>query len=53
MIAENGILLKQSERFSTGLIISEIDLGRLSSERRRISTFPEDKTGYVNLHLFY
>lgn len=49
MIAENGILLKQSERFSTGLIISEIDLGRLSSERRRISTFPEDKTGYVTI----
>ncbi len=49
MIAENGILLKQSERFSTGLIISEIDLGRLSSERRRISTFPEDKTGYVTV----
>ena len=39
LIAENGILLKESPRFSNEIICSEIDLGKLISERRRMSTF--------------
>ena len=39
MIAENGVLLAES-RFSTGLTVSEIDLGRLVHERQKFNTFP-------------
>lgn len=39
LIAENGSILAQSERFHNGMIISELDLERLTSERRRIGTF--------------
>lgn len=38
LIAENGVLLAQS-RFSAGLTVSEIDVGRLVYERRRNTTF--------------
>lgn len=39
LIAENGTLLKESKRFTTGLIYSEIDLDRIVNERRRTTTF--------------
>ncbi len=39
LIAENGSLLAQSKLFETGLTVADLDLGRLSSERRRITTF--------------
>ncbi len=39
MIAENGVLLAQSEKYETGLIFSEIDLDFLDHERRRMNTF--------------
>ncbi len=39
MIAENGVCIAESERFKNGCIISEIDIGRLISERRRIRSF--------------
>ena len=32
IIAENGIVLAESERFNNQMVISEIDLGRLASE---------------------
>ena len=38
MIAENGALLAE-RRFATGLTICEIDVDRLSYERRRMTTF--------------
>ena len=38
LIAENGTLLAET-RFSTGLTISELDVGRLAHERRRMTTF--------------
>lgn len=41
LIAENGIVLAESERFTTGLCITEIDLQRLNNERRRVSPFAE------------
>ena len=39
LIAENGTILGESELFSTGLTIGEIDLQRLLQERRRMSTW--------------
>lgn len=42
VIAENGTLLAQSPRFTTGLTISEIDVARLDYERRRQNTFAVD-----------
>lgn len=41
LIAENGTLLAQSERFATEtLTVSEIDVLRLAGERRRMTTYP-------------
>lgn len=39
LIAENGVLLSESERFQSGIIYGDIDLERLTGERRRSSTF--------------
>lgn len=38
MIAENGVILAENKRFTTGLISTEIDLAHLLYDRRRIST---------------
>ena len=47
LICENGTLLKESERFTTGLITADLDLERLRNERRRMTTFgPLDSEGY-------
>ena len=45
LIAENGALLAEN-RFSTGLTVSEVDVDKLSYERRRMNTFtaPEAPT---------
>lgn len=42
LIAENGALLAQN-RFSAGLTVSEIDVGKLVYERRRNTTFTHPK----------
>ena len=39
MVAENGSLLADSGRFTTGITYTEIDVDRLRAERRRITTF--------------
>ena len=39
MIAENGHILKTSERFTTGLVTADLDLEHLISERRRMTTY--------------
>lgn len=39
LISENGTLLKESICFENGIISSEIDLGKLKSERRRMHTY--------------
>lgn len=46
LICENGHLLKESESFSVGMLLSELDVERIMSERRRMSTFEtfEDHT---------
>jgi len=40
IIAENGTMLKISEKFASGNIYADLDLERLASERRKITTFP-------------
>ena len=46
IIAENGTILAQGERFSLQeqLVISQIDIHRLNADRRRISSFTEFNT---------
>jgi NAD+ synthase (glutamine-hydrolysing) len=39
IIAENGTILKESERFKNQLNITELDIEKVISERRRMSTF--------------
>ena len=39
IIAENGSILAESKRFENGIICTELDLHRLTSERRRNTTF--------------
>lgn len=39
MIAENGNILAETDRFDNQTVISEIDFGKIISERRRIRTF--------------
>ena len=41
LIAENGTLLAESGLFTTGLVTADIDLERLSQERRRMNTWTE------------
>lgn len=39
LIAENGTILKEAPRFTNDLTITEVDIQRVVSERRRMSTF--------------
>ena len=39
MAAENGALLAESEPFTTGLTVAEIDLERIAQERRHMTTW--------------
>ncbi len=47
IICENGALLAQTELFKNELLISEIDVDRLASERRRLNTFSHISDGYL------
>ena len=44
LIAENGRLLAQSRRFTYGITDSEIDVERITEERRRMTTFVGEDT---------
>lgn len=39
LIAENGSLIKETKRFQNEAAITELDLGKLISERRRMTTY--------------
>ena len=39
MIAENGRILAQTKRFEAGTAIADIDIKRINTERRRMTTF--------------
>ncbi len=40
IISENALLLAESKRFTTGIIYADIDVQKLSGERRRLNTYP-------------
>ena len=42
IIAENGSIIKEAERFTEGIIYTDIDVERLLSERRKASEFSEN-----------
>ena len=44
LIAENGTILKESERFTTGIIYAELDMKRLEADRRRMTTYEIRRT---------
>ena len=46
LICENGALLAESNPFGAGLACTELDLGRLVSERRRNTSFEPETCGY-------
>lgn len=53
MIAENGKILAE-KRFATGLCVSEIDVQKLRSERRRIGSFmTEEREDYTEIIFKY
>lgn len=41
IIAENGDIIKESQRFVTGMICTDIDLKKIESERRKYKIFAE------------
>ena len=49
IIAENGRILAQSERFNEGFIYTEIDLDRIWTERRRQTTFTPSNSEYTKI----
>ena len=49
LIAENGVLLACGERFSNGIIYGDLDLERISAERRRMTTFKTDMGMYQTI----
>jgi len=49
LIAENGSLLAESDRFENSMISSEFDLERLLHDRRRSNTFGMDSTEMVTV----
>ena len=48
IIAENGTILKEAKRFVNEAISSEIDVFRLNTERRKMTTFEPERHNYVN-----
>lgn len=49
LIAENGKILKEAKRFANESIDSEIDVLRLTAERRRMTTFEMQSDGYTEI----
>ena len=54
ILAENGTCLMESRRFSNECICADMDLERITAERRRMTTFPaadpyQEKGGYVTV----
>ena len=49
MIAENGCVLAEAARFTGESVYGELDIYRISGERRRLTTFRTKKDGYTVL----
>ena len=53
IIAENGTILKEAKRFANEMIVSEIDIFRLLSERRKNTTFQTTEERHLPKVLFH
>lgn len=53
LIAENGQLLAESNRFETGIVYADLDLERITAERRRMTTFPATSKFREYYHVHY
>lgn len=53
LIAENGAIIAESPIFSSGLLVTDVDVGRLLQERRRMNTYRGDATGYTRALLSF
>ncbi|MDY3618008.1 NAD(+) synthase [Agathobaculum sp.] len=51
LIAENGALLAESDRFSGGVIYADLDLGRLLHDRRRMNTYASSPCRQMEFYL--
>ncbi len=49
LIAESGNLLAESERYTTGLTVTELDVKLIDAERRRLNAFREETADYVSV----
>ncbi len=49
IICENGRVMAESERYTTGLTVMELDLQHLEAERRRMSSFGKRVDGYMRV----
>ena len=49
MIAENGKLLAEAERFTNGMIVTELDVKCIRNERRRVTSF--QRTSQAGYHI--
>lgn len=49
LIAENGVVLAESPPFAGGYCSAEIDLQAIEHERRRMTTFPARRDGYMEV----
>ncbi len=49
-ICENGRILKESELFDDGIIVSEIDIEKLNNERRRMTSFMNSDDNYEKIY---
>jgi len=53
IIAENGVMLAESKRFENEVIYGDIDIKRLRSERRRMTTFQTAERGTYQKIIFH
>ena len=49
MVAENGIMLAEAERFANQPVYGEIDIQRLNGQRRKMSTFLGKAGDYLEI----
>lgn len=49
LICENGTVLSESTRFINQAVFSDIDVDKIASERRRMTTYPHNNDGYGNI----
>lgn len=53
IIAENGTVIAEAERFTNSITMTEIDLQRINNERRRMSTFLVEDSQYERVNFSF